>query len=368
MFLGLLSAWLFLRAVKTDRWAHWLGAALFAALAFYIHYSALLIPAFEGAYALVAARRWRAAGAAALLGLLCLPGVVLYLAPTFLLRDGYQFWQGHATRGVGAHREQALWQANRRERPARAPGGVRPAPGVAVVYPLWLAGRSARGRMPRASAAPLLAPLSAGADGALLSVWPLKPVWQERYLWWRCPATSWCWRGFSPPAKSRALLATTLVLLHAGGMEAATREWRKEEWREAVRVMQTAARSARNPDAEVFLTMPFLHLPFDYYSRGNPPRMGYPQSRRPLTTADEAELDALARRAAQRSTIFVIHGVAGDGDPNLLLERRLTAIKGPGTFRRFVGMRVFAFGEGAPALGGIPVTPSALAAGDDRYR
>ncbi|HOJ19976.1 MAG TPA: glycosyltransferase family 39 protein [Armatimonadota bacterium] len=372
MFLGLVSAWLFMRAVKTDRWAHWLGAAFFAALAFYIHYSAMLIPAFQGAYALVAARRWRAVGAAALFGLLCLPGVVLYLAPTFLLRDGYQFWQGHVTPGALARMGNKLFgKPTSASDPPEIQAACALLLGIAAVYPLWLAGRSAKredtdgGRPLLFSLLYLLVPMVLFIGLALM-----KPVWQERYLLVALPGylLVLAWVLTRQQGARRVLLATILVLLHAGGMKAATREWQKEEWREAVRMMQTAARSARNPDTEVFLTMPFLHLPFDYYSRGNPPRTGYPRGRAPLTPADTAELDALARRAAQRGTIFVIHGVAGDGDPDLLLVRRLAAIKGTGTFRRFVGMRVFAFGEGAPALGGIPVTPSSLAAGDDRYR
>ncbi|HOQ30712.1 MAG TPA: glycosyltransferase family 39 protein, partial [Armatimonadota bacterium] len=145
MFLGLVSAWLFMRAVKTDRWAHWLGAAFFAALAFYIHYSAMLIPAFQGAYALVAARRWRAVGAAALFGLLCLPGVVLYLAPTFLLRDGYQFWQGHVTPGALARMVNKLFgKPTSASDPPEIQAACALLLGIAAVYPLWLAGRSAK--------------------------------------------------------------------------------------------------------------------------------------------------------------------------------------------------------------------------------
>ena len=101
LWLGALAAWLFTRALRANRWGDWLGSASLMAVACYVHYSALLIPAFAAAYLLLACRRraddpsagvvgTRALAAGAVLLLLALPGIWLYLAPTFLAADGYQ--------------------------------------------------------------------------------------------------------------------------------------------------------------------------------------------------------------------------------------------------------------------------------------
>lgn len=387
LLFGLVSAWMLVRATRTDRLAHWAGATLFAALAFYAHFSGLLLPAFQAAWLLRARPSRRALLAAAVFTALALPGVVRFLAPGVLTPGGYPYWQGRVTLGELAQALNTLFG-----RPALGadPAAAQAAVGILLLLvaalPLWQGVRDAL--KPEADHAPavwfalcyFLVPFVLFAAAARV-----KPVWQDKYLLVALPGylllVAWAlvqMRGAARLALAGALAAVTVVgfarwmtpaapPLTAWGRRpgpfAAHPNWypwmAKQDWRSAAAVLRHV--EAANPgDTALVLVLGYIHWGLDYYYRGSWPTIEFPERRHPLTTDDEAALNTLTARAAALPSVVVLLADRDDADPDLLLVRRLVRQRGAGRFRRCLGLRVFAFGPAARSMGGQPVTIASL--------
>lgn len=364
ILLGIFSAWFLARALRTDRWSDWLAAAVIASLAFYVHYSGLLIAAFEAAYLLMRHRQPRAAATAGAFALLCLPGFLLFLAPTFLTPSGYGYWQGRMTlSSVVGGLMHALFGGH----PGiSARSLVLGAGGMLVLlagaYPFWHALRGlSRERAERVQGMLLLLCYALIPVLLFAVISRVKPLWHVRYVLVALPAYLLL-TGVALTelrGRSRVLLAGMLALLYLAGFARWTSLRDKTDWRGVVAAIEASV-GQTGEDTEVFLTNRIVTWTFDYYHRGTLTRTGFP-SEQENADAEEAEFDVLAYRAAGRRSAFIIHEDHHDGDLELRLVRRVMDLRQDGVFRQFRGIRVFAFGDAAARLGGEPLTPELLA-------
>ncbi|MBI3944960.1 MAG: glycosyltransferase family 39 protein [Armatimonadetes bacterium] len=378
-FLSLLGTWLFWRAVRTDRWPYWLGVTVVGTAAFCSHYTSALVVAVQGAYLLAAHRRARGFLAVGAIPLLSLPCVLVHLAPGIARPDGYDFWQPYFSL---THLMPLAGMLLGRPLLAGAPRLVVAVCGglalIAIAWPLWQ-GLLRAAQEDRHSGRPAL--LTAGClvlpIALLAAAARMKPIWDDVYLFGALP-------GYLLLAalaladgrgKPRVVLAASLLVLYTLALSRShivprqTRSWGYEpgvfvarpsweprsafeDWRGAVAATLQAARTPGGASPIAFVGEGTLGT-LQYYSRGSLPAYALPRDAR-LAEADVAPL------VARADSVFILAPDRFPPDGWEARARQVAQIRGPGRFRRFLGVRVFAFGKGAAALGGIPVTAGNL--------
>ncbi|HEY3449664.1 MAG TPA: glycosyltransferase family 39 protein [Myxococcales bacterium] len=359
ILLGLVTAWAYLVALRTDRWGWWLGTALAGAACFFLHFTGALVPAFVYGHLLLFARRPRALASLAACAALCVPTFVLYLLPSAGLGSGG--WQGHfRLSSLGEFANSLFGWVLMDGEPAWANLPAALSLAAALLAPLALAAISFRSSAPATrrslafAAAYLLVPFALYA--ALC--WS-KPLWHPRYLLVATPG--WvllaAWALGSAPRKGRLVLGALIAFLCLFSLSTARMRWFKADWREAASAAQAVEKASGGP-GQVLITMPFQDWPLGYYHRGAWARTGYQRD----APVDCAKLGALA--AADGSTVL-LQADAADGDPDLVVARLLARRHGGGFFRHLVGIRLFAFGPGSEACGGTRVSEADLSLGSN---
>ncbi|MGC4115186.1 MAG: glycosyltransferase family 39 protein [Myxococcales bacterium] len=351
---GLVTAWAYLVALRTDRRAAWIAMAVSGALGFWLHYNGALVAVVIAVHVLLFARRPRAFACLAACAALCVPTFVLYLLPA--LRRGSDGWQGYFTLasvldwasslfGWIVMPDEPLW--------ANVPAALSLA--VAILAPLVLAAVASRSASPG-----LRRGLSFAALYFLLPfvLWAAlclaRPLWHPRYQLVAAPG--WvllaAWALGTVSRKPRLALGAFIAFPCLLSLSTAHFRWLKADWREAASVAQSVETASRGP-GRVLVTMPFQEWPLAYYHRGAWPRTGF-------EAGHPADCTQLRSLTAGEGTTVLIQANAADGDPSLAVAKALARAHGGGYLRSLVGIRVFAFGSGAAESGGLPVTEADL--------
>ncbi|HEY3447438.1 MAG TPA: glycosyltransferase family 39 protein [Myxococcales bacterium] len=345
---GILAAWSWAVALRTDRWRWWLLGGAAAGLGFWVHYTGALVPLFLGTHALLAARRLRAFAALGLCALVCAVPLTIYFAPS---AGSYPFWQGN--QGLGALLDLANatfgWVLPSGPTPAEVRYPLAAALLAAVFVPLALGALGA-----------LRAPVRRGLQMAtcyflapllfFLGVCAFKPVWHARYLLVALPGLvlTAAWVMQHAPRLAKLSLIPLWAFLTLFGLATSAVHWRNVDWRGAGAAAADVQRASGGGQGWILVTRPDQELPFAYYDQLAWPRQGYEQGQPP----DCARLEALA---SQPGTTVVVQADGADGDPSLIVAHALARRHGGGGLKRLHRLRVFAFGPGAAASGFVPI-------------